>query len=542
MTSEVVGEHIAAATKRTGRQEHVLAHEPIVGKDILELLSSAMYVDPLTVYREYVQNSADAIDDAFRQGLLSEPSLGRVDIDLDPVNRTIRIKDTGTGIGAADAERVLTSFGASQKRGTRARGFRGVGRLAAFGYAQVVTFKSKAAGEQVAISVRWDCRKLKATLLDPEYRGDLKQIVRDVVTVVKEGDPSPDSHYFQVTLEHVMRIKNDVLLNPDEVERYLSEVAPAPFHASFRSADEVNRLLGRYIAPAKFGMFLNASAEPITRPYRNEIALSTTKYDMATEIEAIEIPNSDGGMLAVGWILHHGYLGAIHGAGSLRGLRARVGDIQVGNDETFIDVFPESRFNSWTIGELHIVDQRITPNGRRDGFEQNAAFAELHAQLVPIGRSQTQRCHQSSERRNKLRKFEQRAERLDAILNTLRQRATSRTKAVTLRRESGAIIDDMRKSAKGASLPETDRATMRARISELEEKVGKVKEVAGTADHFAGVSGVRRIVYEQVFDIIYKSMPTQAAANKLVDKILAQLPSPTKTPPKRLKKKVSTSR
>ena len=35
----------------------------LVGKDILELLSSSMYVDPMTVYREYVQNAADALDD-----------------------------------------------------------------------------------------------------------------------------------------------------------------------------------------------------------------------------------------------------------------------------------------------------------------------------------------------------------------------------------------------------------------------------------------------------------------------------------------------
>src|SRR3546814_19617948 len=32
----------------------------VIGKDILELLSSAMYTDPLTIYREYVQNPADA--------------------------------------------------------------------------------------------------------------------------------------------------------------------------------------------------------------------------------------------------------------------------------------------------------------------------------------------------------------------------------------------------------------------------------------------------------------------------------------------------
>ena len=31
-------------------------NEVTVGKDILELLTSGMYLDPLTIYREYIQN------------------------------------------------------------------------------------------------------------------------------------------------------------------------------------------------------------------------------------------------------------------------------------------------------------------------------------------------------------------------------------------------------------------------------------------------------------------------------------------------------
>ena len=41
-----------------------LADDIVIGKDILELLSSSMYVDPMTIYREYVQNAADSIDEA----------------------------------------------------------------------------------------------------------------------------------------------------------------------------------------------------------------------------------------------------------------------------------------------------------------------------------------------------------------------------------------------------------------------------------------------------------------------------------------------
>ena len=60
----------------------------IVGKDILEVLSNAMYVDPLAIYREYIQNAADAIDEARRTGILSPRQTGTVEIEIDIERRT----------------------------------------------------------------------------------------------------------------------------------------------------------------------------------------------------------------------------------------------------------------------------------------------------------------------------------------------------------------------------------------------------------------------------------------------------------------------
>lgn len=39
-------------------------HDPIFGKNVLETLSEGMYDNPLFLFREYVQNAADAIDAA----------------------------------------------------------------------------------------------------------------------------------------------------------------------------------------------------------------------------------------------------------------------------------------------------------------------------------------------------------------------------------------------------------------------------------------------------------------------------------------------
>ena len=60
-----------------------LADEVVIGKDILELLSSSMYVDPMTIFREYVQNAADSIDEANSAGLLGPKDPGRVTIGID---------------------------------------------------------------------------------------------------------------------------------------------------------------------------------------------------------------------------------------------------------------------------------------------------------------------------------------------------------------------------------------------------------------------------------------------------------------------------
>ena len=71
---------------------------PVIGKDVLELLSSSMYINPLAIFREYVQNSADSIDEAVGLGLLRSQKEGRVEINIDPQERSVTIRDNGTGI------------------------------------------------------------------------------------------------------------------------------------------------------------------------------------------------------------------------------------------------------------------------------------------------------------------------------------------------------------------------------------------------------------------------------------------------------------
>src|SRR3954447_4297585 len=95
---------------RTARQQSetvdIRPDEVRVGKDVIELVTSGMYVFPVTIYREYVQNAADAIDEARRQRLLGPSERGLIDIQVDHVTRTAVIRDNGCGL--RDPESVPT--------------------------------------------------------------------------------------------------------------------------------------------------------------------------------------------------------------------------------------------------------------------------------------------------------------------------------------------------------------------------------------------------------------------------------------------------
>src|SRR5688572_11998695 len=144
-----------------------------VSKDILELLSTAMYPDPLALYREYIQNAADAIEQAVNEELFKGRKTPRIDVVIDVEKRTVRIRDNGVGIPNKDFIAVLTAIGGSAKRGKKARGFRGVGRLAGLGFCQELVVRSKSAGDSHVCQLTWDCRKLKQLLRDPYCSDDL---------------------------------------------------------------------------------------------------------------------------------------------------------------------------------------------------------------------------------------------------------------------------------------------------------------------------------------------------------------------------------
>jgi len=516
---------IIPITVREAPWQH-LADDVLVGKDILELVSSSMYVEPMTVYREYVQNAADSIDEARATGLLRPREPGRVRISLDPATRSVTLRDNGTGIAHSEFASRLTAFGASKKRGRGARGFRGVGRLAGHGYCQELFFRSRTPGESKTSELRWDCRKLKTMLRSAEDHTELREAVAQLVEVrrIAPGGDSPD-HFFEVEMRGIIRHRNDQLLNEAAIRDYLAQVAPVQFSDHFPFGNQILEHLGKHVRTGDLEICVGDDPSPVQRPHAEGLDLGEGKFDPFTEVELFQAESIDGGQGCLGWVLHHGYIGALPASSRIRGVRIRSGNIQVGNERLFEDLFPEPRFNSWCVGEIHVIDPRIVPNGRRDHFEQSVHFDNLITHLGPVARDIARRCRTGSIQRKWLRDFELRETATREKAAILKQGALGRDGRNRQIEEIRAGIAFLDSVIQKTILPADVSRECSRRKEKLERDVSKILQTPVRAAAFSAIPSPKRRVYEQMINLIYECSASEANAKLLVEKILARIAS-----------------
>lgn len=509
-------------TRRVRREDSEwskLVQQATVGQDVLELVSSAMYVDPLAIYREYVQNAADAADEVHTQNALRRLKPTRIEFELDRVKRSARITDDATGIPANQFVPRLVSFGASEKRGTRQRGFRGVGRLAGLGFCRELLFRSRSAGESVVSEMKWDCVKLKKALRETRY--SLDKILREIVSVrTLEVEPMPQQ-FFQVEMRGIVRNRDDRLLNAAAVSAYLSEVCPIAFAGDFPFKSDVELLLQGHIPSTDLDIIVN-EGPALRRSHGSNIPIAKDKNDNYKDFQAIRIKGLDGGIAAVGWVAHHSYFGSLPKDAGIKGLRLRMGDMQVGDDRILEGLFREQRFNSWAIGEIHVVDPRVLPNGRRDNFEESPHFDNILNHLGLVTRDIAQRCRLSSQRRKWQREFELHHASANNHLDIAEQRAIGPRSAAAHIEATRADLKSLEKIAlKEAFSDQTSE--LNAQIKRIDHRLKSSTDNSKLLGPFAHLKSHERRAFEQCFELLYECAANRIAATALIDRVLAKL-------------------
>lgn len=345
------------------------------GMYLLETLTSGMYNDPLSIYREYIQNSVDSIDQCARS-----PDEAEIKIELNPLKKNVSIYDNGSGISAYTAEKVLSSIGSSGKLGTLQRGFRGIGRLGGIAFAQKVVFRTTAMGENVVSTQEWDCEKLRDYLRSPDHSSmTLEELFSRVSGFSQETtEERKNSSFFEVQLLNVESFRN-YIFDIQRIKKYLEQVAPLPFYPEqFSFHKKVRNFLTDNIP--QYGEYkITVNGEQLFRPYKNDLDITSKQCnDQLEDVELFELKSGDTA-LAYGWYgQRRDLLGSIRKGESASGLRVKVGNLQVGDQHLLDRCFSEDRFNSYIIGEIHICDQSLLPNSRRDDFVDNKKKTVLY--------------------------------------------------------------------------------------------------------------------------------------------------------------------
>lgn len=344
------------------------------GMYLLETLTAGMYNDPLSIYREYIQNAVDSIDLVKNQ---DKRDLTNINIDLDPVKKNITIRDNGVGVPAEVAEQVLSSIGSSNKQGSALgefRGFRGIGRLGGIAFSEKVIFRTKAAGEKIESIQEWDCQKLRQIFVKEKYNLTLKDLFGQITNFSQQNSQPSRGSYFEVNLTGVSSFRNHII-DITKIRNYISQVAPVPFnYDQFPHGISIDKYLKDNLTNySVYNIVLNG--KPIYKQYSNSIKTSMKKgeaVDNIYDIHFFNIKLNEEKPIAFGWYgKRKNLLGSIKKGEGYSGIRVRVGNILLGDAHLLDQCFREDRFNGYMIGEIHVISPNLIPNSRRDDFIDN---------------------------------------------------------------------------------------------------------------------------------------------------------------------------
>ena len=481
----------------------------LVGSDILNLITVGMHSNPLCIYREYIQNAADSI------AVSNNKRKGKVEIYIDPATRRITIKDNGQGISATQLARNLLPVANSRKQPGADRGFRGIGRLSGLAFADSVTFLTRSTNKEPVARVKWDKANLQKGVADGS---PLKKLIAQSTTVdTIPGDEYPDS-FFQVEIDNIARFAAGLILNCDVVRDYISEVCPIPFSLNFPYTSEVLNLFSKKQTPLTLDIFLNDENTSLTRNHDDVICFSNDRHDGLLDFERIAIPAINGNEhAAVGWIAHSSYIGAIPKKLGVRCIRARVGNIQIGDETLFDHLFTESRFNRWCIAEIHILDPRIIPSGKSDYFEPSPHIRNLENHLGVISRKIEQRCRNASRKRNETRRLQLLLKDIEATYelassgylpaNATRELITEKLVAIN---EIQKKMDTLEKGNEGV-----------AKLRKLKKKLSGFK-AQRRRPSFAGISTSEAKTYRKIFHMLTRISSSPSVAMQTIKAVLEQ--------------------
>lgn len=355
---------------------------PQIGKDVIESLTLGMYEDCRFIYREYVQNAADAVDKAVKLTILDKGS-EEIHIKIDAENRHISILDNATGIPYENVVSILRNIAHSTKKRGEDKGFRGIGRLGGLGYCSKLKFETSYFGEDKKSIMTWDAELLKYIINDRDNNEEAVEVLSRVTKTSFEKEDI-DAHYFRVIMEDVT---SDDLLDVESVTDYLSMVAPVDISSQFIYRSKINNFKKENgLCVDTYNIYING--DQIYKPYTSVIYEDNhggkKKVDDILDVDFLLSRDDNGDIIYWGWYTISCLKGQMKPKNIARGIRLRKENIQIGDEEIckkFFSKTEDQRFSFYYFGEIHALSKGLIPNSRRDYFGESKECVDFERKI-----------------------------------------------------------------------------------------------------------------------------------------------------------------
>lgn len=358
------------------------------GANIIENITTGMYEDSRVVFREFIQNACDSIDRAVAEGIM-EKSEARVDIKISPDERKIEVYDNARGIPSADFQRILADVANSEKTAVTDKGFRGIGRLAALAYCQELVFSSTFKGEDTISIMRCDAKTMRR-LLDEHATGKERYTALEILQSIynfstKKDARQTNSHFFKVEMIGV-NSESSKLLDVDDIQNYLSFIAPVPYSSKFNMYKSIIYRHGEEVGCPISDYNIRLNGEQLLKPYGTRFSVHSAGEDQIYNIEFTDFRTETGELVAWAWIGLSTFKGSIISKSAMRGIRVRKENIQIGFESILDGYMPENKGSFYFVGEIHVASKELIPNSQRNFFNENAMRLQFEEILRSYGK------------------------------------------------------------------------------------------------------------------------------------------------------------
>ena len=246
-------------------------------------------------------------------------------------------------------------------------------------------------------------------------------------------------------------------------------------------------------------------------------------------------------MLAWMWFGISKFETQIHKNGNIqRGLRIRCKNIQIG-DETTINqkkLFKEDRGTFYFVGEIHVVNNAIKPNARRDYFIQDHVTHELEKGLKVFFTEYLQSLYRTANVAKNAYKKENELEELKKTYQDKKNNGfISKTEEEELKRSIKAKKTELEKNIRihekiaekaeedpilSSTISAIEKKYRKPENKQIDEEVIAIVKPVFLSEQLSKLDRGKRRVVERIFDIIHKVLPPDQA-DELVAKICDEL-------------------